>query len=330
MKVGRAILGAGLALLLAGCGLPSFQSLPAPPVLGGSTYPLRVDFHDVLNLPVGAKVKLAGALVGEVTDVSTSGYVAHVAMRISSAVKLKVGSTFEVRFTTPLGENYVAVTEPASASAFLASGSTVGLVSTNAAPTIEDAFAALSVLINGGGLTQISSIVKELNVALDGRGQTVRQALAGTRMLVADLNRRQHDIDDVLVSLGRLAQTVRGGTVVIDRSLKTFPAALAVLTDQTARLRALLTSVTDLGNVATTVLQRTTGNLVAEVGDLDPILRALASIRGDLAPTMAKLVLFGQKISSAAPGDYLNANGQLSLLLDGSAPILPPSARRGR
>jgi phospholipid/cholesterol/gamma-HCH transport system substrate-binding protein len=320
----------GLSLTLGGCGFPSFGSLPAPRAVSGPTYPISADFRDTLNLPVGAKVKLNGTVIGDVSSITTSDYVAHVGMQVSRSVTLSRGTTFQIRFTTPLGENYVAATPPRTVGPALAAGARVALDQTDAAPTIEDVFASLSVLINGGGLNQIGSIVKELDTAFEGRGATVRSILARTRLLVSSLNVHRDQVDRALDALNALAVEADRGTKVIDQGLEDFPKALAVLASQTAKLHTLLVNVDSLGEVATSVLRRSTAALVADVDDLAPVLHSLAGIRSDLAPTLEKLIAFGTKLSSAAPGDYLDADATFSLLVDGSPPILPPTRGGGR
>ena len=315
-----------LAVTLVGCRFPSFESLPAPQAVDGATYPINADFRDTLNLPVGAKVKLNGAVIGTVAAIATSDYVAHIQMHIAQSARLPEGTTFQIRFTTPLGESYVAATPPKNAGHDLSPGVTVGLDETDAAPTIEDVFAALSVLINGGGLSQIGSIVKELDTALEGRGDNVRLILRRTRLMVSVLNSHRSDINRALESLNSLAIQLDRGEDTIDQGLQEFPRALAVLARQTDKLHTLLVNVDSLGKVATSVLQRSTGALLSDVKDLGPVLHSLASIRSDLAPTLEKLIAFGTKLSSAAPGDYLNLDTTFSLLLDGSPPILPSGA----
>lgn len=318
-----------LCLTLGSCRFPSFESLPTPRVVKGTTYPISADFRDTLNLPVGAKVKLNGAVIGTVSSITTSDYVAHVQMRIAEAVTLGAGTTFQIRFTTPLGENYVAATPLKGAGEALAAGSRIPLDHTDAAPTIEDVFASLSVLINGGGLTQIGDIVEELNTAFGGRADTVQSILRRTRLLAASLNKHQDDVDRALEGLNALAREVDRGADVIDQGLQDFPKALAVLARQTAKLHTLLVNVNSLGEVATSVLKRSTAAFISDVEDLGPVLHSLAGIRGDLAPTLEKLIAFGTRLSSAAPGDYLNLDTTFALLLDGSPPILPSSADGG-
>jgi phospholipid/cholesterol/gamma-HCH transport system substrate-binding protein len=74
-----AVLVAGA--LLSGCGF-GLEKLPAPSGTQGATYRITALFGEVQNLTLGAKVKLGGVVVGEVTSIGTADYQASVGMKI--------------------------------------------------------------------------------------------------------------------------------------------------------------------------------------------------------------------------------------------------------
>jgi ABC-type transporter Mla subunit MlaD len=113
----RAGLAAALVLtvpLAAGCGL-SLSTLPAPAGISGPTYRVTAQFADVGDLTIGAKVKLQGVVIGQVQTITTKNFQANVAIDLETKFRLPVGSTFQIRFTTPLGEDFVSVTAPTAA-----------------------------------------------------------------------------------------------------------------------------------------------------------------------------------------------------------------------
>jgi phospholipid/cholesterol/gamma-HCH transport system substrate-binding protein len=308
---------------LCGCSLPSLSSLPAPKPINGPTYELSADFDDVLNLPIGAKVKQQGVVIGEVYAITTSNFVAHVRMHIAQAVKLPEGSTAQVRFTTPLGENYIAVQAPAEPDGnYLAAGTRLPRSATSSAPTIEDAFAALSLLINGGGLDKVGTIVAELNRSIRGREPTIRYVIEQMDTLVGNLNAHKSDIDAALTGLNALSSRLAAGDDLITQALAQFPPALKVLADQTTKLNDLLTHVARLGNVAADVLDRGTSVLLADLDLLRPALDSLSAARGTLVPTMQTLTKFGNLVVASSPGNYLNAAATLTLVFSDTA-LLP-------
>jgi phospholipid/cholesterol/gamma-HCH transport system substrate-binding protein len=320
--------GVLLGLVLTGvssCSLPTLSSLPAPQAVSGPTYTVTADFADALNLPIGAKVKLDGAVVGQVDSITTSDYVAHISMRIMRDQKLSTGTTAQVRFTTPLGEMYVALYPPSGESTgSLANGAHLDQAQTSSAPTIEDAFAALSTLINGGGLTQIGSIVSELSTALNGNSGAIRDLVTRLTALVTDLNDHTSDFDKALAGLKTLTAKLNSKDDVIDQALTVYPEAIRVLSSETGQIDTLVEHVSALATVAKSALDRGTGALLSDVGSARTVLDSLADVRNHLVPVMNGLVAFGNVLTNSAPGDYLNADATVTLNFNSPA-ILPAS-----
>ena len=73
---------------------------------------LTAVFSNALNLPASAKVKLAGADVGELESMVARNYTAVTTLRIMDGVRLPKGSTAELRSATPLGDVFVALKPP--------------------------------------------------------------------------------------------------------------------------------------------------------------------------------------------------------------------------
>ena len=326
-RVSLGVLAAG-ALALTGCGF-GLEKLPAPAAISGPSYHLTVQFTDIAALTIGAKVKLQGVVVGDVTGISTRSFVASVGIDVERTFPLPVGSTFQIRFTTPLGEDFVSVTAPPASqgAARLADGAVVPVADTSDAPSIEDTFAALSLVLNGGGLDNLQTIARELGTALRGRSGDARDALVKLRTVVTDLDAHKPDIDKVLDNLGTLSRELAQGDGVITRALAQFPDTIRLLAQDTGQVRALLDGVAALGNTVQDLLARGQSAMLADFDALRPTLDALASRRDDLVPTFTALTRFGALFDRAAPGDYLNLDVTVQLLFD--APPQRPSATVG-
>lgn len=306
-----------VALLLGGCARLQLEDLPAASAVDGPAYRVTAQFAEVGNLTVGAKVKQDGVVVGEVTSIRTRDFRAVVAMRIAKKYALPVDSAFQVRFTTPLGENYIAVHPPARPGPrMLADGALVPLARTAQAPTIEDTFAAVSLLLNGGGLDKLHTIVTELNQAMDGRTGSVRDALVQLRRLAAHLYTHTGDIDRALDGLKALATSLNRGTPVIERALTIFPDTLQALADDTAKLRLLVERVARLGDTVRDALGRGQQALLADLDALRPTLDALRSTDREIIPTIESLRRFGGLVQQAVPGDYVNLDLNVRFLFD--------------
>lgn len=305
----------GLVPALTACGL-SLHQLPAPGGVSGPTYHLTAVFRDVSDLTVGAKVKLQGVVVGEVTSIRTADFTAHVSMSISKRFRLPAGTTFQVRFTTPLGEDFVLATPPPSGGQQLRDGDTVAPAQTSEAPTIEDTFAALSLLLNGGGLDKLHTIVAELDTALKGRTGAARDTLRRLDVVVGHLDAHKSDIDAALTGLAALSKRLDAGSTLVTQALGQFPQTLRILAADTGRIRVLLAKVATLGSTVQELLRRGQRDLLADLDALRPTLDAVAASRRDLQPTFDSLIGFGRLIDRATPGDYLNLSVTVQLLYD--------------
>ena len=301
------------ASALAGCST-TLAALPAPNTVSGPTYHLTATFRDVGNLTEGANVKLKGVVVGEVQSISTKNFVAVVHMDVQKKFPLVQGTTFQVRFTTPLGDDFIAATPPAtSAAAPLADGATIPISQTGEAPNIEDTFAAVSTLLNGGGLDKVRTIVTEVNTALNGHTRSLRDTISQLRLVVTHLDNHKGDIDSALDGLNSLTAKLNASTPLIEQALNTFPQTLRTVATDTTNLRTLLTRVSALGVTVKGLLDRSQSSLLTDFDELRPTLDALAASDSKLMPAFNSLITFGKLFDRAAPGDYINLDATLQL-----------------
>lgn len=320
----RAALVAALAAFtLTGCSV-GLEDLPAPAGTSGPTYGITAAFGDVQNLALGAKVKDGGAMIGEVTSIETRDYVAQVGLTIEKKFLLGRDARFQIRFTTPLGEDFIAVTRGNPARGTLADGAQVPLRETSNAPSIEDTFAAVSALLNGGGLAKLQTIATELDRALHGRTGNARDALVQLQKVIGNLDAHKGDIDRTLDGLAAMATALKRGTGVVEQALDLFPPTLQTLAGDTVRVRELLTRVAKLGTTVNGLLARSQRALLNDLDNLRPTLDALQARQSELIPTMRSLSALGRAVEHAAPGDYVKVSASVQFLLN--APPARPAA----
>ncbi|WP_280320249.1 MlaD family protein [Nocardia wallacei] len=214
--VTRAALGLALVLTAAGCDVQP-ADIPVPGVgVDGPTYPLRIEFADVLNLPQGAKVIANGVRVGQLRAVTvvdpdpgrSKGYVVA-DVDIRDSVRLPRGTTAELRQETPLGDVHIALTEPAVPAADrLRPGATIPLADTTQSPPIEDILAGLSTFVGSGAVSDVQDIVRKMNGIMP-KDPSDTTRIAGT--LGADLTDLGADLDSVDHVLDGLQATVTDG-----------------------------------------------------------------------------------------------------------------------
>jgi virulence factor Mce-like protein len=322
MKRVAPALAAVCAVLLGGCAL-SLQSLPKVTANGGNTYPIQALFGDVLNLPADAQVRIGAQVVGQVSAITAQNFQANLTLAINSDVKLPEGTTAQVRFDNPLGDEYVLLTEPISSSPtgahgtmqFIKPGDTIGAADTSTAASVEDTFAALSLVLNGGGLNQLQVIIHELNNTFNGNQSQVRSFLKTIDGAVGTVAGGRVVIDNALSAIENLTRKLNAGRSTIANGIATISPAIGVLAGENKQLGKLITGLAQLGTVGTQIAEQSGQNSVNDLRDLLPVLDQLQSVSGAIGPDFNELARFEAESTKIAPGAYLQVSAIVNVLL---------------
>lgn len=192
------------------CSSNGLSSLPLPaPTIGNGGYRLTAVFANALNLPAEAKVKLAGADVGQMESMVARNYTAVTTIRIMDGVRLPQGSTAELRSATPLGDVFIALKPPPGASPatpLLKDGDTIGLDNTAAAATVESVLSSAAVMVNGGAVRNFTNIINGMGKATGDQGQAFGDIIAKTNSTLSKLTARSDQISDALTETSQLAK----------------------------------------------------------------------------------------------------------------------------
>lgn len=249
-----ALLGA-LTVLSTACGI-TVDSLPLPaPGAGGKSYEIKAVFANALNLPTKAKVKLDGADIGEVETMKAQNYTAIVTMHIEDSVRLPVGTTAELRSATPIGDVFVGLTPPdnaATGTEMITDGYIIPLKTTAAASTIEDLLTRAALIVNGGSIRNITTLVNGLGQRLGGKGGRVGELIDHTRQLVSNLSARTESIRTALADTNALSITLQRQEDDINNAIAAASPALSVIGDNTGQIVELVNQL----NRTTTQLEK--------------------------------------------------------------------------
>jgi phospholipid/cholesterol/gamma-HCH transport system substrate-binding protein len=317
-----------LAPAVAACSTTA-SDLPLPGSrLPGETYRLDAEFADALNLAVGAPVKSGGVLVGRVRDITVRDFRARVVMDVLEERRLREGTTVRLRSTTPLGELFVDVDEPdvdgtGDDAPLLAPGSTLPAGDASSAPTIEDTMSAASLLVNGGGLGQVQTIVEEANAALGGREPAVRQALGRMARTAASLNASDDELERALTALARVSTVLDERQDVVDAALTDLRPAARVVRENTDELVGLLQGIDRLGVQVVDVVDRSRADLTGVLAQAGPIFEELNTTADSFRPGLRTLVGFARLIDEAVPAEYLNTYLYFQTSVSLGLPSLP-------
>lgn len=319
--------GAGLLTLLtvvqvAGCGFRGLNSLPLPGTTGGGpgSYTVRAQEPNVENLEANSNVLVNDVTVGHVTKIERQGWHALVTMTINGDVHLPANVTATIGQTSLLGSKHVALAPPTDvpAEGRLKDGSLISLSSGRSYPTTEETLAALSLLLNGGGLGKVQDVTKALSTAFGGREQDLRSLIGQLDKFITYLNAQKDDIVAATDSLNNLVGKFADQKPVIDKALKTLPAALTVLKDDRETLADALDQVGKFGALAADSVNKTKENLVKELNDLGPVLQSVADSGGALTRSLDLITavpFVNPTLTKWIRGDFANVTAIADLTL---------------
>jgi phospholipid/cholesterol/gamma-HCH transport system substrate-binding protein len=321
-RVAKGLVVVLVVAALSGCGFHGANSFKLPGTKGGGpgSYTVQAQMSDVQNLEQNSRVRVNDVTVGAVTNIELQSWHALVTMTIDGGVDLPANATAKLGQTSLLGSVHVELAPPAGVApeGKLKGGSLIPLTSSNAYPSTERTLAAVSLLVNGGGLGQIQDIIKSLSTAFTGREQDLRSLLGQLDKFVSYLNDQKDDILAATDSLNNLVGQFADQRPVIDKALKTLPNALSVLKDERNNLADALGELSKVGALAADSVDKTKSNLVKELTDLGPVLQSLA----DAGPALTRsLGFFGtfpfpkDTLSKWNRGDYANLTAVLDLTL---------------
>ncbi|WP_169815443.1 MCE family protein [Nocardia yamanashiensis] len=226
------------AALLSGCAV-TVADLPLPaPGVSGPSYHLTAVFGNALNLPDRAKVRVAGADVGEVESMTARDYTAVVSLRILDSVRLPAGTTAELRSATPLGDIFVSLVPPAgtAGAATLRDGDTIPIGSTVTAATVEEVLSATTLLVNGGVIRNLTRVLNGMGEAMNDGGDRLTALIGRSRDLLSTMAARSADLRGVLTRTAALADALDARRDAIDEVLASAAPALTVIAENTAQI----------------------------------------------------------------------------------------------
>ncbi|MFD6531469.1 MCE family protein [Streptomyces sp. NPDC060184] len=330
---GVAAVGVALVLVVTQVDAPSFNGIEQLPLPGGADlgdhpYEVTAEFADVLSLAPQSSVKVNDVAVGRVTDIALGrdGWTAKVTMRINGNVDLPANALAHLEQSSLLGEKFVQLSPPAEgrAEGALADGDRIPLDRTNRNPEVEEVLGALSLLLNGGGVSQLKTITTELNKALTGQQPEIRSMLQRVDTLVTDLDAHKEDITQALDGVNRLAATLATRKQDVGTVLTGLSPGLKVLEEQRGQLLTMLSSLDTLSTVAVDTINKSKADMIADLKALAPTLKALAD-SGDALPDSLQVLAtypFTDEILRGVKGDYLNV--YLDMTAAPGTRIIPP------
>lgn len=322
---GLAVAGALAALIVAataGCGWRGLNSvaLPGTAGRGPGSFTIQAQLPDVGTLEQNSRVQVGDVTVGNVTRIERQAWHALLTIRLDGNVDLPANATVTIGQTSLLGSLHVELAPPTGVppEGRLKDGSLIPLSSSGSYPTTEQTLAAISLLLNGGGIGQIQDITQALSTALAGRADDLRSLLTQLDTFTAHVANQTDDIIAAAESLNNLVGQFADQKPVVDKALRTIPAALHTLADQRQTLVEALDQFGKFSALVADSARQTKDALVKELKDLAPVLESLANAGPAMTRALSLLATYPfpkETISKWARGDYANLTAIIDLTL---------------
>lgn len=236
-RIGIANLGL-VAVLVLGCGYIAGNVLRFNPI--PHTYVVTVELVTSGGLLPGNDVTFRGSRVGKVSAVRISGDGIAADAEIDDSARIPVGGKVAVGRLSAAGEQYLDFRPDSDSGPYLRDGSVVERARTSVPVQIQSVFANLSDFIGGMNPERLNVIIDELDKALAGGPDRLRNMISG-------ISRAMSGLTDLLPQTKQLIsnlEIIAGTTSQAQPDLGTLTAAGGVLFDQFAaadqELRKLL------------------------------------------------------------------------------------------
>jgi len=324
VTAGRRVAGvlAVLAVGLAGCGWRGLNSIPLPGTAGGGpgSFTIQAQLPDVGTLEQNSRVQVGDVTVGNVTKVERQGWHALLTIRLTGDVDLPANATARIGQTSLLGSLHVELAAPTDAppQGRLEQGSLIPLASAGSYPSTEQTLAAISLLLNGGGIGQLQDITQALSTALAGRADDLRSLIEQLDRFTGSVNDQTGDIIAATDSVNNLVGRFAAEKPVVDRALTAIPAALRALADERQTLVDALDQVGKFSALAADSVNQTKDTVVKELKEMGPVLESVANAGPALTRALSLLPTYPfpkETISTWARGDYANLTAIIDLTL---------------
>lgn len=325
----RASAFAAGATLLAGCQFGGLNSLPLPGTAGhgDGAYTITAEMPDVATLPQNSPVMVDDVTVGSVAGITAEqrpdgSFYAAVQLALDKQVVLPCNATAKVSQTSLLGSMHIDLVRPSDNPSTSKLGEpncrSIPESRTSRAPTTEEVFSALGVVVNKGNVGALEEITDETYQAVAGRQGQFKELVPRLAELTAGLNKQVNDIISAVDGLNRFAAILARDKDNLGRALDTLPDALRVLNKNRNSIVEAFAALKKLAMVTSHVLSKTKTDFAADLKDVYSVVKAINDNRKDFVTSQQLLLTFpfpNFGIKQAVRGDYLNVFTTFDLTL---------------
>lgn len=311
----RPVIAAATCIVLtaSGCAFQGVNSLPLPGAVGrgADSAVYHVEIANVSTLEPNSPVMINDVVVGSVRKLTVKDWHADIEFSVQPGVVVPANAVASVGQTSLLGSMHLALNPPVGqqAQGQLAAGATIPLSNTSTYPSTEQTLSSLAAVVNGGGLGQIGDVIHNFSTAINGREPQIRELLTRLDEFVGVLDTQRDNIVSSIAALNRLSSTFAGQRDVLTQALKRIPPAMDVLIKERPRFTTALEKLGTFSATANQLVNDSQDDLVTNLKNLEPAIKALADIGPDLATVLGYAPSFPYTQSfmdRGIRGDYYN------------------------
>ncbi|WP_167097719.1 MCE family protein [Mycobacterium sp. DL592] len=264
----------------------------------------------------GAKVKLRGVQIGEVTSIGAE----HAGGQNLSTLKLKIDPgpfqylpgnvEAEIKSSTAFGAKYVDLIVPSDgASGHLAPGAV--LRSRNVTVEVNTVFENLQSVVRSIDPAKLNSVFTAVADAVRGKGERIGQAITGANTVLLAVNPRMPTVQRDWQLFGQTAQAYSDAAQNILAVLDNFTTTSATITANAGAVDNLLLSAVGFSQSGINTIGANQPNLVRAMNILDPTTALFLKY----SPTYTCLFQGAQWFLEHGGRDALGGNGK-SVIMD--------------
>ncbi|MGH3712219.1 MAG: MCE family protein [Micromonosporaceae bacterium] len=275
----------GLVFLV---GLAGLLALSVGMYLKVFTPVIRVTLHAShagLQLNELADVKIRGALVGEVREITSDGEKATLSLALDPRMAAHVPSNVSARILpkTLFGEKYVALVPPEKPSPHpITAGAIITEDRSETAIELEQALNNLVPLLEAVEPEKLAVTLSALARGLEGRGERLGEHLVELGDYLAELNKNMPTIREDIRRLGRVLTIYDLALPDLIEMLRNLTVTSTSVNNQRTQLRSMLASTADLADHTRYFLERY-GDRIIQLGDVSvPVTGLLARYSPEL------------------------------------------------
>ncbi|MBF6124643.1 MCE family protein [Nocardia brasiliensis] len=172
-----------------------------------NTYTVRVELQNSGGLAANNDVSFRGVRVGRVTEVRISGDGVAAIAEIDKSARIPVGGTVAVGRLSAAGEQYLDFRPDTDSGPYLGDGAVVDRARTTAPVTVQSVLSSMSGLIGGLNPGRLNVIVDELDKALAGGPDRLRNMISGISRAMAGLTDLLPQTRQLIENLQVIAET---------------------------------------------------------------------------------------------------------------------------